>query len=343
VSKPIQHRNIEQEDTTALDIETRFLTLPKEYLEVICAGKVGKPVKIVSNASDAFGTHSKVYIRIDNQATNEELKAEQKLFAPNVHVARSMRRCQWKLMPILKYWSLVDVVMSKYELVLFEANDIDSSRSSHDAVEKEICVHKALVATKGGKGLLMRDVVLGRKIVGHVNFTDITSVTIDRHLPSDGLPSIQEEQFEDQSYFSEASRWPASNDIQMLGYATRVKIRPEYWKVNGYFDCGNKVSFRWENVTQDRLKIVSRRGTLYLRFLSDLENSESNNERKIEANAERSDVEDEEKSDALIWCQTISRAHGASAQNGKDGDLVNIIPRSGMKTQMSLRSPFILV
>ncbi len=42
---------------------------------------------------------------------------------------QKMRRCERRLLPLLNRWDLVDVTMTKYELVYFDATDTTSLRA----------------------------------------------------------------------------------------------------------------------------------------------------------------------------------------------------------------------
>jgi hypothetical protein len=68
---------------------------------------------------------------------------------PNIPLVRSMRRCDRKLLPTLDHWSVVDVVLTQYELVCFAAND-DIDNIERSLITKEC--RDAIVTSKGGKG-----------------------------------------------------------------------------------------------------------------------------------------------------------------------------------------------
>eukprot|EP00593_Proboscia_inermis_P002534 CAMPEP_0171294074 /NCGR_PEP_ID=MMETSP0816-20121228/2445_1 /TAXON_ID=420281 /ORGANISM="Proboscia inermis, Strain CCAP1064/1" /LENGTH=219 /DNA_ID=CAMNT_0011765521 /DNA_START=486 /DNA_END=1142 /DNA_ORIENTATION=- len=106
---------------------------------------------------------------------------------PDEILIRRMRRCERRLPPLLKEWLQVDAVLTKYEIVLLEVCDIlnENREGSSDenilriiaeenpmrgtpSLEQLNKAHKALVATHGGKGLRLRDVICGRKVVGHL-------------------------------------------------------------------------------------------------------------------------------------------------------------------------------
>jgi hypothetical protein len=205
------------------------------------------------------------------------------LFAsPNARLVRSMRRCDRKFIPFLTKWSVVDVAMTRYEMVYFAADAVDEE-SALDAAGKS--ARQAIMATKGGKGLRLCDVAVGRRVVGHLHFSEIDSVHVERRMPlesnaeADECPDVEVEKNEFWQQISGRSH-------------ASVLRRGDEW-------CGIK---------QDLLRIHTIHGhTLYLRFYSDLEDARHH--------AARLESEDEAngflfKDNSFQWAQTIVRTCG---------------------------------
>lgn len=210
--------------------------------------------------------------------------------APHARLLRSMRRCDRRLLPLLDKWTIVDVVITKWEIVYFDASDVDGT-CGPEYTEEDIkhieSVRQAVIATKGGKGLRLKDVALGRKVVGHLELFAVDSVQVERIMPSESGDEV-----EDSS--------DGSKDVQV-----------EFWKANSSSigDVQTPRAARWSKVKQDRLRVHSEFGTLLLRFYSDLEDSESHPERC--ANELESDGP-LFKDNAFQWCQTIARLCGVN-------------------------------
>ena len=156
-----------------------------------------------------------------------------------------------------------------------------------DALElqhKRDTVRQALIATKGGKGLRLRDIALGRKIVGHLELSEITGIKVERfsplpHKEDEGLPDVDLED----------------------GYSMH---QDEYWQKTKTPTAHRARQHRWKHAMEDRLKLVSTQGDLYLRFFTDLEEWENNSSR---AGSAGSDIV---KNQTLLWTQTIGRLCG---------------------------------
>lgn len=103
------------------------------------------------------------------------------LFAsPKARLVRSMRRCDRKFIPLLNKWSAVDVALTRFEMVYFDAVKVDEEVSLDVAGD---AARQTLIATKGGKGLRLCDVAAGRRVVGHLHFSEIHSVHVERRMP----------------------------------------------------------------------------------------------------------------------------------------------------------------
>ena len=232
--------------------------------------------------------------------------------APNARLLRSMRRCDRKLLPLLDQWSIVDVVITKFEIVYFDASDIEEAHvlgHSEEDIKNIESVRQAVIATKGGKGLRLKDVALGRKVVGHLELSSADAVYVDRIMPS-GNGEQSEEAFAKNS-----------TDVQV-----------EFWKANSS-DTVVPRAARWSRVMQDWLRIQSVFGTLLLRFYSDLEDSEKHPERcAIERESDGPIFKD----NAFQWCQTIVRLCGINQLKQK-------LPHFGDDNDDELRDYLVVV
>merc|ERR1711862_919270 len=95
------------------------------------------------------------------------------LFAyPLARLIRRMRRCEIMLLPLVGEWTLVDVVLTGHELVLFDV--IENERSSSQS--------SALSSKNGGKGQYLHEVAKGRKIVSQFSLEEVDFINIE-HRP----------------------------------------------------------------------------------------------------------------------------------------------------------------
>ena len=319
-------------------LDKKYSNLDPECQGIILAGRIGRPVRQRSRRpprgstnSDNFflnslrsqgpsesirtlspdspgrstvrrssGTGGGPVFVVDKKQDKEEHTGEDEsmlMFAdPNARLIRSMRRCERRLPPMLNEWAVVDVVITKYEIVYFDATDVDdlgplpSATTAATDVEtlelqhKRDTVRQALIATKGGKGLRLRDVSLGRKVVGHLELSEITSVKVERfsplpHKDDEGLPDVDLED----------------------GYSMH---QDEYWQKTKTPTAHRARQHRWKHAMEDRLKLVSTQGDLYLRFFTDLDEWENNSTRVCNAGS------DIVKNQTLLWTQTIGRLCG---------------------------------
>jgi len=273
---------------------------------VIIAGKIGKPVKPVERLQDKskgsrfeIDEHELKKETLQDQMVDDMHDDSSPIIAPNAKLIRSMRRCEWKLPPILVDWSSVDVVLTNHELVLLSAYDIEDKDVNEDDengqnLRKREIMWNALNATKGGKGLRLRDVLLGRKIVGHLELSEVDLVRVLRLLP------VSTDAFEDTGLSINVG-------TPMDPQASESKV--EYWKspISGMEESPwLSRRRRWEQVEEDQLKIHTAQGTNYLRFFSDLEEWDAvgNTSQHID------DLDHINKNDAILWCQTIARLCG---------------------------------
>ena len=292
-----------KKDTYTLD--KKYSNLPVASQEVIMAGKLGRNVRcvtdnILSDGSIPEHSASKAKSRYlfeikddqknipDHVMSLEEISFE----VPNASLVRTMRRCDKKLLPILEKWTPVDVVMTRFEIVYFDASEFVRSAES-EAVEQ------ALIATKCGKGLRLSDVARGRKVVGHVRLSEITSLAVERYIS--GVNAEHEEE---------------GPDIHLTD--------TEFWKKEKDHDHVHEVR-DWSSKTQDTLAMHTSGGhTVYLRFYADFEDSAMHPERLGENN----DII--HKNNAFQWIQTIGRFCGPDQLHQK-------LPHFGEDSEEELR------
>ena len=267
-----------------------YAELPAETQEIIMAGKLGRKVKssldlaALDQNSDEKGVTPGPGVRfqVDLDAVEEKIHGDIEFTCPSGRLVRSMRRCDRMLLPIINSWAVVDVVLTRFEIVYFDAATVDKESVGDGAG----AIKQALSATKGGKGLRLCDVAEGRKVVGHIELSEIESVTVEREMPA-------------------------------LGDAEQTHNRPEvevdlveYWKQShhGYHGPHDSRSKAWASIKQDRIKIQTIHGhTLYLRFYSDLEDAEMHPDRLAEEDEYEGPIF---KNNAFQWAQTIGRFCG---------------------------------
>ena len=328
-------------------LDKKYANLDPECQGIILAGRIGRPVRQKSRRPSRGGTSADNFFLnslrsqgpsestqpvrrasggvgggpvfvLDKQQDKEEHTGGSEsmvMFAePNARLIRSMRRCERRLPPMLNEWAVVDVVLTKYEIVYFDANDIDDlgtqpstavAASEVEAIEvqhKRDTVRQALIATKGGKGLRLRDIALGRKVVGHIELSDITTIKVERYPPlphkeDEGIPDVDLED---------------GNSVH----------HDEYWHHKTNSPIAHRArQHRWRHAMEDRMRVVSAQGDLYLRFFTDLDEYESNASAHV-ANAGTTIL----KNQSLLWTQTIGRLCGADQLQqklphlGDDGD-----------------------
>jgi len=165
--------------------------------------------------------------------------------------------------------------MTRFELVYFAAEDVDDGgldAAGYEALE-------SLQNTRGGKGLRLHNVAKGRRVVGHVQMSDVTSVRVERSQGSTPAPE--------------------NSNVEVA--------KTELWKHRiSSSKTSAKRGERWGAVTQDLLKLGTKQSqTLYLRFYSDLEEQEQVRDTGIIG--QNTSLH---KDNALHWAQTIGRVCG---------------------------------
>jgi len=203
---------------------------------------------------------------------------------PSSALIRSMRRCQCKLLPLIDKWTTVDIVLTKHEIVWFDATKLSVLSGESDAQVRET-IRKAIKDTKGGKGLPLCDMAIGRTILGRMSVADVNKVNIQRRHATEITLK------QNRSHYDEENR------------STSDAFRREFWEDH---DNNNTINAstsslsshsRWLRITEDRLKLISAQNTVLLvRFLTDLCHEEALlNEDSLFGQA----------NGALQWCQCI--------------------------------------
>jgi len=227
--------------------------------------------------------------------------------SPNARLVRSMRRCHRKLLPILDKWTVVDVVITRFEMVYFDAVGVDEVTTNQEYEG----TRQAIAATKGGKGLRLCDVAVGRRIVGHLLLTDVASVYVERKMPSDGNIVIGDD---------------PEIDVE----------KTEFWKSHHRSSCADGLTLgsEWSTMKQDRVKILTQHGhKLYFRFLADFEHGKQHPD-LLSAEDEVDGVIN--KNNAIQWTQTIVRFCGPA-------QLRQPLPHFGDDTTEELRDFLIVI
>jgi len=245
---------------------------------------------------------------------NYELKA------PHAVLIRSMRRCERKMLPLFSSWEKVDVVITQHEIVFFAVNEYDYSTGdgNEDIEEKMNAVKEAMRARHGGKGLLLSDVIVGRKIVGHTDISHVTSIKV-RQLTE-----------------------TLSNSINQ-GDENVSSTLNEYW--NELEDSLPPAPLQ-ERFTQSHvrhLKIHDGCGqTILLRFFCDLNLVENAD---VEYRDKRVHKKDLKNTMPLLWCHTLVRLLGPDRLDQKlpnfgcdnDDELNDYIEEHSRETNFSGR------
>ncbi|GAX10661.1 hypothetical protein FisN_14Lh170 [Fistulifera solaris] len=279
-------------------VNREFSGLSSAAQSIILAGKLGRSVKQLTTdeyAADSLSTNRSHIDKIKFKICEEDVLLDDAVTfkAPNARLVRSMRRCNRKVLPILNHWTAVDVVMTKYEMVYFDATDKASDTG----------LLEALKATRGGKSLRLKDVAIGRRVVGHLEFSEIESVLVHRFFPDQ------------------------STDIDMD--SVRGASQVEFW-IDAHLHHGEM----WNTIKQDQLRIKTVDGReLVLRFYSDLEDAQHHPEH---SGPDTEEVGPIYKNNAFQWVQTIGRYCGPLQLKQK-------LPHFGDQTDEELRDYLFVV
>jgi hypothetical protein len=288
----------------------QYANLPAEVQGLIIAGRLGMPVKCKSESMGHGSNHaselptltedSEVHqhreadpheFEVDQDQLAEEEDIDSMFIAPNARLVRSMRRCHRRLLPILKEWVTVDVAVTPFEIVYFEVTEGESEDEPAGLQHLRETGRLALKATKGGKGLRLRDIAAGRKVVGHFDLADVIEVHVERDLPLAETHSNEE------------------NDLQEEATELETELQAEFWNDDSKIKHDKCVSrnHRWAKTKEDRLKVKSVHGTLVLRFFSDLDAMEGH---KDDPSPEVEGGAGLKKLVAYQWAQTIVHSCG---------------------------------
>jgi len=229
---------------------------------------------------------------------------------------------------MLDKWAAVDVALTKYELVYFDASDSDTTGDIDEVtLEKRDAVREALVATKGGKGLRLRDVAVGRKVVGHLELEDVFLLKVEHHTP------LHSREGEHGTAMGSASALDCEEGI--------MEVAEEYWKhtppapLDAATPTGPRLPRRerWKRANEYRLRLHSTQGSLFLRFYSDLEEHHFYPTPSGNDDVSLGHVN---KNDALLWGQPIARLCGPEQLHQK-------LPNLGTEGSAELRDLLELV
>jgi hypothetical protein len=279
-------------------VNREFSGLSSAAQSIILAGKLGRSVKQLTSeeyAKDSLSAEKSQSEKIKFKICEEDIFLDHAVAfkAPNARLVRSMRRCDRKVLPILNDWTAVDVIMTKYEMVYFDATDKAADTG----------LLEALKATRGGKSLRLKDVAIGRRVVGHLEFSEIESVLVHRFFPDHS----------------------AESEIGSIRGASQV----EFWIAAHLHH-----SEMWNTIKQDQLRIKTVDGReLVLRFYSDLEDAQQHPEH-FGPNTE--EVGPIYKNNAFQWAQTIGRYCGPIQLKQK-------LPHFGDQTDEELRDYLFVV
>ena len=204
---------------------------------------------------------------------------------PTARLIRRVRRCERLLLPLLGEWIVVDVAITKHELILFNVVDEDDEEyfSSMGLDTADQCSF-----SNGGMGMPLCEVARGRKVVSKFDIDLIDLVDIEHRVAMS--------QKDNSTVDAEANR-----DTDLM----------ECWHGGGNTIDDYKASAmttRWSCVNEDRLKIHFKHNTLFLRFFADLNGMEQ----EMSKGTNQQIVGDNVGAEAKVWCCTIARLRGAS-------------------------------
>ena len=306
-------------ESISYEIKKEYQGLSRHAQEIIISGALGKTMKASPSFINQTGLGAAPVIHEGVEANlgqkNESiifevdgtlrlpLENEDRFLCPGACLVRSMRRCDKKLLPMFrKNWTTVDVVITRFEIVYFDASGVDDIALNPGTED----IRQALVATKGGKGIRLCDVAEGRRVIGQLPLSDVLKVNVEREMPH--------------LYTPEALDGPEQEVAQN-----------EFWSAKETTHDGSGSEPRnstWCSIKQDILKIHTKDGgTLCLRFYSDLADAKAHTARWI--------AEDEVagplyKDNAFQWAQCIGRYCGPE-------QLKQSLPHFGEDTDSELR------
>lgn len=273
-------------------------------------GQSTAPLLIMGETSDDKNrlTLSVVPGGVDQENTMEKLELCTYPFeCPSAQIIRSVRRCDRLYLPLLSKWSSVDVILTKHEMIYLDVDDNDECTIAGKTRARSM---QQLIKTNGGLGMRLCDVTAGRRVLGHMSFADIVKVGVEREM---------------------AAR-VKSKGIEDLEASNSKRVHEMWQAGDGNAFDGSAFAKRWEEVHQDRLRVDTKRGTLYLRFYADLRDEEHHPERVAK---EAGDVTLLHKDNAFNWAQSIVRIcakqlkqplpHFGDGNNGELRDYLQIV------------------
>jgi len=212
---------------------------------------------------------------------------EHNFIRPAAALIRSMRRCQCKWLPLLDDWEVVDVILTKYEIVWLDPKPV--SRFWDENIDsKRDAIKKMIRSQNGGKGMSLCDVVVGREVLGRLPLSDISQIKVQRFPPGERHPSKRKGRKRDVENVHENA------DFASEFWADSKVSRQQY----------GENSDRWTSIMEDDLVLHSPQGSLCLRFLVDLLDEETKDEKATNVQSFGT------KEGALLWCQTVSHLCG---------------------------------
>lgn len=248
---------------------------------------------------------------------------------PYSQLIRSMRRCNCKWYPLLgDEWHMVDVVLTEHELVWFDAK-VDTSEVNSSEIEAiQIVKDQMIAGGGGGKKLWLQDVALGRTVLGRLSLSDLEQAKVQRLVTQSRSSSEKDDQaitnnnecdIENGKQYSRSLRseyWSPSttsnkntdvnagstnDDAVDIGTSS-----PLFLKEDQKVGATEKDWFDNQQMGhQERLKLHSNHGTLYLWFIADINSG-------IEKEGFKDNENDDKNNLALSWCKTIVHLRGES-------------------------------
>lgn len=215
------------------------------------------------------------------------------LIEPDAPLIQKMRRCERRLLPLLNRWDLVDVALTEYELVYFDATDTTTLSSGTSGTNSLLQHNRDLISTKGGRDMLLREVTLGRRIVGHFDLRRVNFVKVQRRLchshPEAVVTVGDNTHLIAHEYWEQKSNGVASEEVTVDPSLIRAMNKK-----------------RWDGVVEDQLHIFTVQCILQLRFLCDLQEQE--------ANLTEMSTYVSQNSEALEWGKVLAELRDKSVQ-----------------------------
>lgn len=268
---------------------------PVEYPRSVLSKKDYKQrILAPASARNSNKQEEKNVPRLDNLSTKHEDRSVD-FIAPKAVLLRNMRRCEKRLRPFQSKWHTADAVLTKYEIVFFHPTSFDQNDESFPNIDKRENVWRNIAATKGGKGMRLQDVALGRKVIGRIELCNISTVKVEKNMHRSEQVVKEESEIGhgDDEYDIERGCISRNNSSCKLC---------EYWTDDNEVHDLPDLSLRWDKVEEHNVKIKTSHGIQVFRFFSDLREAELHPQRQSQSAIKRND--------AFLWCQTIVRLCG---------------------------------